>query len=117
MVSDPMSNHESQDSVQMLMNDCLATGQSMAPVAALDLHDQVVNAHGVVPTDGTFVALREHHFQVPVPAGYERRSALRCRNGEAPVELGDVMLIEKLGGPSRAQIPRNLSSCDNRPAR
>ena len=73
-------DHEGQGSVQMLMNDCLASGQGMAPVGALELHDQVIKAYGVVPIDGALVALREHHLQVSVPAGYERRSALGCGN-------------------------------------
>src|ERR1035437_10082643 len=43
VVSDAMScDHEGQGSVQMLMDDHLASGQDMAPVGALELHHQVV---------------------------------------------------------------------------
>ncbi len=70
VVSDAMScDHEGQGSVQMLMDDCLASGQGIAPVGALELHDQVIKAYGVVPINGALVTLREDHFQVPVPAG------------------------------------------------
>ena len=63
------SDHEGQGGVQMLMDDDLASGQGRAPVGTLELHHQVVKAHGVVPVNSALVALREHHFQVPVPAG------------------------------------------------
>jgi hypothetical protein len=53
----------------------------------------VVKAHCVIPINGALVALREDHLQVPVPAGYKRRSVLCCRNREAAVELGDVVLV------------------------
>ncbi len=76
----------------------LRSGQGMAPVSAFELHDQVVKAHGVVPINGALVALRKNHLQVPVPAGHERCAALGCGNGEAAVELGDVVLPEKLVG-------------------
>ncbi len=70
VVSDAMScDHEGQCLVQVLMDDRLASGQGRAPVGTLELHHQVVKAHGVVSINGTLVALREHHFQVPVPAG------------------------------------------------
>ena len=70
VVSDAMpSDHQCQSHVQMLMDDCLASGQGIAPVGALQLHDQVVKVHGVVPIDGALVALRKDHLQVPVPAG------------------------------------------------
>src|SRR5260370_10806985 len=92
-------DHEGQGSVQMLMDDCLASGQGMAPVGALELHDQVMKAYGVVPIDGALVALREDHLQIPVPAGYKCRSSLRCRNREAAVEFGGVVLRKKQIGP------------------
>jgi hypothetical protein len=41
-----------------------------------------VKAHGVVLVDGALESLREDHFQIPVPVGYERRSALRSRHRE-----------------------------------
>ena len=53
----------------MLMDDRLAPGQGVAPVGALELHDQVVKAYGVVPINGALVALGEDHLQVPMPAG------------------------------------------------
>ena len=93
VVSDAMpSDHEGQRHVQMLVDDRLAAGQGMAPVGAFQLHDQIIEAHGVVPIDGALVALRKSHLQVPVPAGLERRSALGCGNREAAVEPGDVVL-------------------------
>ena len=70
VVSDAMScDHEGQGSVQVLMDDRLASGHGMAPVGTLELHHQVVKAYGVVPINGALVALRKDHFQVPVPAG------------------------------------------------
>jgi hypothetical protein len=85
------------------MDDCLASGQSVAPVSALELHDQVMKAHGVIPIDSALVALREDHLQVPVSARYERRSALGCGNRKTPVErLGSVSYIEH---GAQAQMP------------
>jgi hypothetical protein len=84
-----------------------ASGQGMAPVGALQLHNHVVKAHRVIPINGALVSLREHHLQVPVPAGYECRSAL-CWNRKAAVELGDVMLPEKLVGPFQGADPAQL---------
>src|SRR5258708_27364054 len=70
VVSDAMPrDHEGQGTVQMLMDDRLASGQGMAPVGALELHDEVIEVHGVVPINGALVALREDHLEVPVPAG------------------------------------------------
>ena len=65
-VSDAMScDHEGQGHVQVLMNDRFASGQGIAPVGALQLHDQIIEAHGVIPIDGALVALRKNHLQVP----------------------------------------------------
>src|ERR1017187_9336448 len=106
VVSDAMScDHEGQGSVQVLMDDHLASGQGMAPVSALELHHQVVKAYGVVPIHGALESFRKDHFQIPVPAGYKRRSALCCGNREAAVELGDVVLIEKVVGPLQRSDP------------
>ena len=70
VVSDAMScNHEGQGGIQMLMDDGLASGQGGAPVGTLELHLQVAKANRVVPINSALVALREDHFQVPVPAG------------------------------------------------
>ena len=80
VMSDAMScDHQRQGSVQVLMDDHLASGQGGAPLGVLDLHDQVVKAYGVVLINGALVSLREDQLQVPVPTGYECRSALRCR--------------------------------------
>jgi hypothetical protein len=87
------------------MNDHPASGQGMAPVGALELHHQVVKAYGVVLVNGALVVLREDHFQVPVPAGNKRRTSLRCRNREEAVELGDVVIVEKLVGPFQCSDP------------
>jgi len=106
VVSDTVScDHEGQGSVQMLMDDHFTPSQCGAPLGTLDLHDQVVKAYRVVLVDGALESLREDHFQIPVPAGYERRSALRCRHREAAVELGDVVLVEKLVGPFQSSDP------------
>jgi hypothetical protein len=70
-----------------------------APFGRLELHDEVVKAYGVVLVNCALESLRKDHFQVPVPAGYERRSSLRCRDREAVVELGDVVVIKKPVGP------------------
>src|SRR5450631_4279503 len=105
-MSDAMScDHERQGSVEMLMDDHLASSQCGAPLGSLDLHDQVVKVHGVVSINGALESLCEYHLQVPVPAGYERRTQLRCRHREAPVELGDVVLVEKLVGPFQSSDP------------
>ena len=111
VVSDTVScDHEGQGSVQVLMDDHLASSQGGAPLGTLNLHNQVVKAYGVVLVDGALESLRKDHFQIPVPAGYKRRSALCCRNREAAVELGDVVLPEKPVGlfhssdPAQAQL-------------
>ena len=106
VVSDAMScDHEGKGSVQVLMDDHLASGQSGAPFSALQLHDQVVKTHGVISINGALISLREDHLQIPVPAGYKRRAALCCRNREATVELGDVVLPEKRVGPVQRSDP------------
>ena len=70
VVSDAMpSDHEGQRHVQVLMDDRLRSGQGVAPVGALELHDEVMKTYGVVPIDGALVALRKDHLQVSVPAG------------------------------------------------
>ena len=98
-MSDAMScDHEGQGSVQVLMDDHLASSQGGAPLGTLDLHDQVVKAYGVVLVNRALVSLREDQLQVPVPAGYKRRTALRRRNHKAAVEFGDVVIVEKLVG-------------------
>ena len=105
-MSDAMScDHERQGSVEMLVDDGFASCQGGAPFSSLDLQDQVVKAYGVVPINCALESLREDHFQIPVPAGYERRSALRCRHREAAVELGDVVLVEKLVAPFQSSDP------------
>jgi hypothetical protein len=75
-------NHQGQGSVQVLMDDDLAPSQCGAPLGTLDLHDQVVKAYGVFLVDGALVSLRDNQLQVPVPAGYKRRSTLRCGNSK-----------------------------------
>jgi hypothetical protein len=116
VVSDPMScDREGQRLVQVLMDDDLAPSQCGAPLGTLDLHDQVVKAYGVVLVNGALVSLREDHLQIPVPAGYKCRTPLRCRNGEAAVELGDVVIVEKVVGRfqssdlAQAQLLRETS--------
>jgi hypothetical protein len=79
--------------IQVLVDDDLASGQSGAPLGTLDLHDKVVKAHGVGPIHCALESLLKDHFQIPVPTGYKRRSALCRRDREAAVELGDVVLI------------------------
>ena len=94
VVSDAMScDRQGQGSVQVLMDDHLASSQGGTPLGTLELHDEVVKAHRVIPINGALKPLREDHFQVPVPAGHERRASLRCRNRKAAVELGHVVLI------------------------
>ena len=93
-MTDAMScDRECQCLVQVLMDEPLASSQGGTPLGTLELHDQVVKAHRVIPINGALKPLREDHFQVAVPAGYERRASLRCRNRKAAVELGDVVLI------------------------
>ena len=99
VMSDTMAcDHEGQGSVHVLVEDHLASSQGGTPFGTLELHDQVVEAHGIIPIDGALVSLRKDHFQIPVPAGYKCRASLRCRNGKAAVEFSDVVLIEKLIG-------------------
>src|ERR1017187_10875974 len=65
VVSDPMScDHEGQGSVQVLMDDHLASGQGMAPFGGLELHHQVVKAYRVIPINGALESLRKDHFQI-----------------------------------------------------
>ena len=91
VVSDAMScDHEGQGSVQVLMDDRLASSQGRAPLGTLNLHDQVVKAHRVIPINCALESLRKDHLQVPVPARYKCRASLRGRNREAAVELSDV---------------------------
>ena len=59
----------------------------------LELHDQVVKLTGY-PDQRCARTSRKDHLQTPVPAGYKRRSSLRCRDCEATVELGDVVRLE-----------------------
>ena len=97
------------------MDDYLASSQGGAPLGTLDLHDQVVKTYGVVLVNGALVSLREDQLQVPVPAGYKRRTALRRRNRKAAVEFGDVVIVEKLVGrfqrsdPAQSQLLRESS--------
>src|ERR1035438_1966064 len=105
-MTDAMScDHECQCLVQVLMDDHLASSQGGTPLGTLELHNHVVKAHRVIPINGALVALREDHLQVPVPAGYKRRSSLGCGNRETAVELGDVVLIEKYVGPFQCSDP------------
>jgi len=113
VVSDTMScDHEGQCLVQVLMDDHLASSQSGAPLGTLQLHHQIVKAHGIIPINGALVSLREDHLQVPIPARYKCRAWLCCRNGKATVELGDVVLTEKRVGrvqrsdPAQSQLLR-----------
>src|ERR1022692_3022188 len=63
VVSDTMScDHEGQGSVQVLMDDRLASGHGMAPVGALELHHQVVKAYRVVLINCALESLRKDHF-------------------------------------------------------
>ena len=99
VVTDTMScDGKGKCLVEVLMDDHLASGQGGAPFGALELHDQVVKAHGVIPIHGALVSLRKDHLQVPVPARYKCRASLRGWNGKAAVELSDVVLMEKVVG-------------------
>jgi hypothetical protein len=70
VVSDAVScDGEGECLVQVLMDDHLASGQGMAPVGTLELHDEVMKAYGVVLVDCALESLRKDHFQIPVPAG------------------------------------------------
>ena len=96
VVPDAMScNHQRQGSVHVFVDDHLASSQGGTPLGTLDLHNQVAKAYGVISIHGALVSLREDHLEVPVPAGYECRAPLRCRNRETLVELGDVVVVEK----------------------
>src|SRR6202522_1714030 len=108
-------DYEGQCLVQVLMDDHLASSKSGAPLGTLQLHHQIVKAHGIIPINGALVSLREDHLQVPVPARYKCRASLCCRNGKAAVELGDVVLTEKRVGrvqrsdPAQSQLLRQPS--------
>ena len=106
VVPDAMScDHEGQGGVQVLMDDRLASSQGGAPLGTLNLHDQVVKAHRVIPINGALESLRKDHFQIPVPAGHKRCTPLRCRNRKTAVELRDVVLTEKLVGRLQSSDP------------
>jgi hypothetical protein len=76
----------------MLMDNRFASGQGMTPVGALELHHQVVKAHGVAPIDCALKSLRKNHFQIPVPAGYKRRSAHTYPAGSGKASMRRSML-------------------------
>jgi hypothetical protein len=97
------------------MDDHLASGQGGAPLGALELHDQIVKAHGIIPINGALVSLREDHLQIPVPARYKCRPSLCCRNLKLTVEFGDVGLVKKRVGPFQVRIPRSRNSWGSRP--
>ena len=106
VISNAMScDHEGQGSVHVFVDDRLASSQGGTLLGTLDLHNQVAKTYGVISIDGALVSLREDHFEVPVAAGYECRAALRRRNREAAVELGDVMLGKKLVGRFQGSDP------------
>ena len=63
------SDHKGQGRVEVLMDDHLASSEGGAPFGALELHDQVAKAHGVIPVNRALESLRKNHFQIPVPAG------------------------------------------------
>ena len=109
VVSDVMPcDHDGQGQVQVLMDDGLRSGQSMAPVSSLQLHDHVVKADRVIAIHGALVALREHQLQISVPAGHESGAALSCRNRKAAVELADVVIVQKLVGAFQgADLPQS----------
>lgn len=56
-------DHEGQASVQVLMDDHLASGQGMAPLGMLQLHDEVVKEYGVVLVNGAFESLNEEYLR------------------------------------------------------
>ena len=106
VVTDAMScDHQGQGLVEMLMDDHLRSSQGGTPLGTLELHKYVVKAHRVIAINGAVESLREDHLQIPVPAGYERRSALSSRDCEAVVELSDVVLPEKLVGLFQGSDP------------
>ena len=66
VVTDTMScDHEGQCLVQVLMDDHLASSQGGAPFGTLQLHHQIVKAHGIIPINGLFIPMQV----LPVPRG------------------------------------------------
>ncbi len=112
VLSDAVScDGEGQCLIQVLVDDDLASGHGGAPFGTLNLHDQVVKAHRVIPIDGALESLRKDHFQIPVPAGYKRRAALRGRNRKSAVELSDVVIVEKVIGRRNPLIRGSSGIC------
>ena len=106
VVSDTVScDHDGQCGVHVLVDDRLASSQSRSPFGALDLYDKVVEGDGVIPINSALISLSEDHFEVPVSAGYEGGAALCCRNRKTPIELGNVMVVEKLIGSFQCSDP------------
>jgi hypothetical protein len=70
---------------------------------------------GVVLVNRALVSLREDLLQVPVSAGYKRRTSLCSRNGEAAVKLGNVVIVEKLVGPFQRSDPAQSQLLGSRP--
>src|SRR5208283_5067730 len=89
----------------MLMDDDFASGHGGAPLGTLDLHDQVVKTYGVIPVNCALESLRKDHFQIPVSAGYERGTSLRCRNRKTLIELSDVVIVEEAVGRFQRSDP------------
>jgi hypothetical protein len=87
-----------------------------APLGTLELHDQIVKAHGIIPINGALVSLREDHLQVPVPAGYKCRASLCCRNGKATVELGNVAPRQTGAGERACGPPIGITLKRNGPS-
>ena len=106
VLSDPVScDGEGQRLIQVLMNDDLASGHGRAPLGTLDLHDKVVKVYGVVSVNCALESLREDHLQVPVPAGYKRRTPLCCLNCKSAVELSNIVIVEKPVGRLQCSDP------------
>src|SRR5271167_175956 len=77
-------------------------------------NDQVVKAHGVIPINCALESLRKDHFQIPVSAGYERGTSLRCRNRKTLIELSDVVIVEEAVGRFQCSDPSQGMCCNFR---
>lgn len=79
-MSDSVScDGESKRCVQVLVDDPLAAGHGAVPLGRLDLHDQVVKAHGVIPVNCSLEPLRGDQVHVPARAG--QNAVPRCAAG------------------------------------
>ena len=74
------------------------SGQGSPPARRLDLKNRSSHYDRVIPAHHSLLLHREHHVQILSGARQKRAAALQCRSLEPPIELGHVVLPQKLVG-------------------